>query len=137
MEEDVVSLSAILLDKDYYWWIMQGKHVLHDVPIVDPEHLIPLKVQAWLNLSVRKAKGESIDSRDIKKHKNDVFRLLSIINMESIGEVPKSIKDDLVKFINAMNNEIIPFENLGLGKHEKAEIFNILRIKYGIDKRDV
>ena len=129
MEEDVVSLSAILLNQDYYWWIMQGKHVLHDAPIVDPEHLIPLKIRAWLDLSDRKAKGESIDSRDIKKHKNDVFRLLSIINTETIGEVPKFIKDDLETFMVAMNEEIIPFENLGLGKRDKLEIFHVLRIK--------
>lgn len=32
-------------------------------------------MKAWLDLSERKAAGEDIDSKNIKKHKNDVFRL--------------------------------------------------------------
>ena len=65
----VLSLSAILLEGDYYEFILSGRQIVDGLPIVGPEHLIPLKAKAWLDLSRRKADGEQVDSRDIKKHK--------------------------------------------------------------------
>ena len=50
---------------------------------------------------------EAIDSKSIKKHKNDVFRLYQILSPDFIGEVPDSIKDDLRKFISRMEMEEI------------------------------
>lgn len=54
VEEEAVSLSAILLDAGYYAWILNGKQMLRGVPIVDPEHFIPLKARAWLDLDANK-----------------------------------------------------------------------------------
>jgi len=50
---------------------------------------------------------EAIDSKSIKKHKNDVFRLYQILSPDFIGEIPDSIKDDLRKFISRMEMEEI------------------------------
>jgi hypothetical protein len=132
VEEEVVSLSAILLDEEYYTWILNGKQILHGVPIVDPEHIIPLKARAWLDLTGRKAKGEAVTSKDTKKHKNDVFRLLVVISPEKMNEVPKSIRDDLQKFLVAMDAEEIDFKSLGLSKRTKQDVFEILKSKYGL-----
>ncbi|MCY2950545.1 MAG: nucleotidyl transferase AbiEii/AbiGii toxin family protein [Planctomycetota bacterium] len=74
VDEEISSLSAILLDKDYYGWIHSGRRVVEGVPIVGPEHLIPLKAKAWLDLRARKEAGQEVDGGSIKKHKNDVFR---------------------------------------------------------------
>ena len=41
--------------------------------VLNAEHIIPFKAKAWLDLTERKANGEHVDSRDIKKHKNDVL----------------------------------------------------------------
>ena len=46
-----------------------GVHVLAAV------YLIPFKVKAWLDLAKRKAHGEQVDSKDIRKHRNAVLRL--------------------------------------------------------------
>ena len=59
---DISSLSAILLESAYYEFIHDHKTNKGGLPIVGPEILIPLKTKAWLDLSERKAAGESIDS---------------------------------------------------------------------------
>jgi hypothetical protein len=69
------SLSAILLDDDYYSLIQNHKDVRDGLSFANATALIPLKANAWLNLSKRKAGGEKFDSKDIAKHRNDVFRL--------------------------------------------------------------
>jgi hypothetical protein len=130
VEEEVVSLSAILLDDEYYTWIQNGKLMLHDVSIVDPEHIIPLKARACLDLLGRETGGERVDGRDIKKHRNDVFRLLAVIGPEPNKEVPDSIKRDLRDFLAAIHSDEFDFKVLGLGKRKQAEVFEILRAKY-------
>ena len=75
VEEDVVSLSAILLDDGYYEAMQSAKRVVDGVTIVDETLLIPFKARAFLDLSERAAKGEKIDSKNVKKHRADVFRL--------------------------------------------------------------
>ena len=37
--------------------------------------LIPLKAHAWLDHTRRRADSEPIDSKDVDKHRSDVFRL--------------------------------------------------------------
>ena len=39
------------------------------------------KIKAWLDLTYRKNNGETIDSKNMKKHKNDVFRLYPIFRI--------------------------------------------------------
>lgn len=88
IEAEVSSLSAILLDGDYYQFLQSGKRIVGAVPIVGPEHLIPLKVRAWLDLTWRREGGEQVDSKHIKKHKNDMFRLYAIIDPEFFSRNP-------------------------------------------------
>lgn len=47
---------------------------------MDAPYLIPFKAKAWIDLSDRKAAGEHVDGRNIRKHKNDVFRLTELLN---------------------------------------------------------
>jgi len=133
IEADVSSLSAILLDGDYYSFLQSGKRIISGVPIVGPEHLIPLKAKAWLDLSHRKADGEQVDSRNIKKHKNDVFRLFSIIDPEFSAEIPPQVKDDLAAFIARMAEEEVPLKSLGLRNETRDNVLAELRRIYGID----
>ena len=41
IDDEVSSLSAILVDDAYYGWIRDGKRDIAGVPIVGPEHMIP------------------------------------------------------------------------------------------------
>ena len=46
MDEDISSLSAILLDNDYYEFLKQGKVVVDGVTVLDAAYLIPFKAKA-------------------------------------------------------------------------------------------
>lgn len=77
VDEDLSSLSAILMDEDYYRFVMAGRDEIDGLPVLDAAHLLPLKARAWLDLTRREKNGEQADNRVIKKHKNDVFRLIA------------------------------------------------------------
>jgi hypothetical protein len=46
---------------------------------VGENRLIPLKAHAWLGLGERKSGSESVDSKYIRKHANDVIRLSQLL----------------------------------------------------------
>ena len=134
--EDVSSLSAILLDEDYYQFLHQHKINIDDVSVVKQECLIPLKARAWLDLSERKAAGEDVASKDIKKHKNDVFRLFQIISPELRVELPEVVADDMVRFFDALSEEPgIPLKNFGLGNLSVLDVIRTLRSVYNLPEQ--
>ena len=114
MSDDVSSLSAILLDNDYYDWTQAGRTMIDGLPVVRPEHLIPLKAKAWLDLTARAADGQRIDSKDIRKHRNDVFRLYAIVDPDYQALPAASICSDMEQFIGKMRDEVIDLRALGL-----------------------
>jgi len=79
ISEEVSSLSAILLDKNYYQLILSGRTVLLETPILSDTHLILFKAKAWLDLTAKRAMGQVIQKHDIIKHKNDVARLAVLL----------------------------------------------------------
>ena len=99
VEEDVISLSAILLDDDYFEALKNMRRIVDDISLVDERILIPFKARAFLDLSGRKASGEEVDARHIRKHLGDVFRLVQLLPGE--GELPlaDSIRADLGEFL--------------------------------------
>ena len=133
IDEDVSSLSAILLDDNYYEFLKAGKYVLDGVTILDAVHIIPFKMKAWLDLSERKQNGESIDSKNIRKHKNDIFRLSEFITAETLLEVPSSIFQDIEDFIDQMVSEDLDSKSLGL-RRGKAEMLQRIRDAYALKK---
>ena len=133
IEAAVTSLSAILLEGDYYEFLLAGRRMVSGVPIVGPEYLIPLKAKAWLDLIRRKADGDHVDSKDIKKHKNDVFRLFAIIDPEFSAEIPPSIMGDLAAFFDRIETEDVSLENLGLHGETRNSVLTELRRIYRID----
>jgi len=127
--EEISSLSAILLDDDYYRFLRSGTKVENDISFVGPEHLIPLKARAWLDLAKRTEQGESIDSHDIKKHRNDVFRLYGIIDPNINAEIPEKIRRDMRTFIARMENEKLDLRQLGLRNvQQEVVLTNLQRI---------
>jgi hypothetical protein len=72
-----------------------------------------------LDLNDRVSQGEHVDSKDINKHKNDIFRLYQIIDQTYSIELNETIFGDVKEFYNMMNSEksvnttgIIPILNL-------------------------
>ena len=66
IDDEVSSLSAILLNDDYYRFLLDGRTVIDGISILDAEHIIPLKMKAWLDLKSKKAEGIHVNARDIK-----------------------------------------------------------------------
>lgn len=115
LSEEISSLSAILLDDDYYGLIQQGRS--EGVIWVDASTLIPLKAKAWLDLSQRKLGGENIDSDEIKKHLRDVLRLLLTLPAELKYPLPASIATDLRHFLEQSKDDLVDVSMLG---HSRA-----------------
>jgi hypothetical protein len=131
-EEDVSSLSAILLDDHYYDFIRAGRQEIDGIPMVGAAQLIALKARAWLDLTEREKQGEKIDSKTIKKHKNDVFRLYQILDPENDPAAPEPVKNDIREFISRMNAEEVDLKALGLRTGTRdavlAEIAKVYRL---------
>jgi hypothetical protein len=98
IDENSASLSAILLDDAYYALILEHRREDDGLPFVTPEALIPLKARAWIDMTERQKKGEKIDSKDIQKHRTDVFRLGATLSGESSGHLAQGIEQDLKTF---------------------------------------
>lgn len=130
MEEDISSLSAILMDTDYYGFIQAGRQVLDELPVVGPVQLIPLKARAWLDLTQRSHNGQDIDSKAIRKHKNDVFRLFQILDPTVDPAAPAAVKRDLNNFIARMRNEDIDLKTLGFRNTSRETILTELTRVY-------
>jgi len=105
IEPDHHSLSAILLDNAYYQLIQEHCSEANGVRMANVSALIPLKACAWLDLSARREAGESIDSRNIDKHRSDIFRLAATLPGEAGPTLPDSIVQDLIRFLEALPTE--------------------------------
>jgi hypothetical protein len=101
IDDEVSSLSAILLDADYYEYLTTNLVEISGLPVLSEIGLIPFKARAYLDLSARKAKGEAVDSRSIRKHLNDVFRLGQLLSTDAALDLPESLRDDLRAFLAA------------------------------------
>jgi hypothetical protein len=112
-EDDLVSLSAILLDQGYYAALLASKRVEDNVSILDERLLIPFKAKAFLDLSDRKAAGGKVDQKNINKHMLDVFRLLQLLAPEERVELPDGIRTDLKIFV-ARVSELPPYDQKAL-----------------------
>lgn len=105
VDDDLVSLSAILLDDGYYQALQSAKRMVDGVPVLDETVLIPFKARAFLNLTDEAAKGEKVDQKNIRKHRNDVFRLLQLLPEEAKVEMPEKIRNDLRKFLDVIGKD--------------------------------
>ena len=94
------SLSAILMDEDYYRLLLARRYESDGLAMVDATGLILLKARAYLDLKQRRLAGESVKSGDIKKHRNDVFRLAATLPDEEGAGLPDTIREDLEKFVS-------------------------------------
>lgn len=106
-DQQVESLSAILLDQDYYGFVHTHTRQLGGVRIVTEQALIPLKARAWLDLVARKAAdADAVDSRHIRKHRNDVLQLSQLMTEDERIDVPPSIRGDIERFTGEVKPDV-------------------------------
>lgn len=131
VDEAIVSLSAILLDDDYYHFIHSGKLIIDNLSILNASHLIPIKAKAHIDLTNRKKNGESIDERDIRKHKNDIFRLFQLLSPDKRINLPSPIHDDFKAFLAEMKIAFsVDCKSLGLKNMNADKVIEILEEIY-------
>lgn len=137
IDEAVESLSAILLDEGYYRFIHENKRMLEGVQVVNDRCLIPLKARAWLDLSARKAGGESIDGKSITKHRNDVLRLAQLLTPGLEVALAESIATDMRRFVEEVVAELDTglLKSLGLAGTPE-DLVALLRNTFGLNHDD-
>lgn len=80
--------------------------------------------------------GEKVDSRNIKKHKNDVFRLAQLLDQES-KHLDDEVWGDMEQFLLKMENEMIDLKSIGVSGSSKMQILNRLYRCYEIQRKDI
>lgn len=105
IDDEISSLSAILLDDDYYKTLLDGKVVRGGLSVLRPEYIILFKAKAYLDLKARKEAGENVDTKDIKKHKHDILRITAELMLDKVNGLPDSVHKDIEGFINDLEQE--------------------------------
>lgn len=105
VENDIASLSAILLNDAYYKALLSGRVEVAGIPVLSPELLIPFKARAFIDLDDRRRRGEAVSTNEIRKHARDVFRLLQILAGDASVPLDDEISADLSRFITVIESD--------------------------------
>ncbi len=127
VNDDLSSLSAILLDEDYYQYILKNSVLDNGLHRANTEALICLKAKAYLEIAERLAKGSKEDNKQLRKHKGDVFRLAIMLAENDVFELPDSIKADLQAFADAIAGDLPDkaiFKEMGLSSVTVENVYN-------------
>ena len=131
--EESSSLSGILLDRDYYDFVMANRHEVDGVTILNPIALIILKAIAWLDLTIKKEVGDRhAYSKDISKHKNDIARIVTTIPVRDYG-LPDVIKIKMREFMAKYSQVELDVSALGVSV-AADEVRNRLRECFGLQE---
>lgn len=128
--DEISSLSAILLNEDYYSMLLKGRTVLSDIAVLSHTYLIPFKAKAWLDLRKRKATGQHVDEKDIRKHKNDVVRLATLLTVTEQCDLPDPIRHDMALFVEGLHNESVDLKTLKISGIKFEDILEVLSQVY-------
>lgn len=132
IDDEVSSLSAILLNEAYYELLKEGHTVIDGMPVLKPTCLIPFKAKAWLDLNERKNAGEHVDSKNIRKHKNDVFRLAQLLTADTKQSITPEIAEDMKSFLTAMESEDVDLKSISVRGTDKKTIMSMMYRCYGL-----
>lgn len=135
VDDDLSSLSAILLDDIYYQFMIDHSLNTDGVQLANIEALICLKAKAYLDIAKRIKGGGSEDSKHLKKHKADVFRLAVMLTDSDLIDIPAPIKADMQQFIDEINDNLPPqqiLKNMGLSNVKIESVLEQIKKSFGI-----
>lgn len=130
VSDDVVSLSAILLSEEYYELLQMGSIDVDGLSVLDLEYILLFKIKAWLDLSERKANGEKIDLKNIKKHKSDVIRVTTLLEPDKTIKIDGKVKQDVELFLKMIEEEQIDLKSLKIRNVTYRELLDQIRKCY-------
>ena len=105
MMEDSSYLSAIILESDYYNYLIRHTEEKNGLRYASVDSLICLKVLAYLNLREDKRNGRHVNDDDFKKHRRDVLMAAASLSIGDEFVVPRNIKDLITRFIEVVNTD--------------------------------
>lgn len=118
VSDEISSLSAILLNDDYYRFMLNGKRIIDGISVLDEKYLIPFKAKAWCELIERKKQGEGGQSRHIKKHCRDIGNLVTLLSPDERLELSGVVKKDMQTFVDdILTSEFVPDNVDGVKLH--------------------
>ncbi len=73
--------------------------------MLDERLLIPFKARAFLDLSRQHREGDAhVKKSDIRKHRNDVFRLLQLLPAGTRVDISDPMCQDIMAYIDAVRS---------------------------------
>ena len=127
-DEEHHSLSAIILDDDFYNFTVQQAVDEDGLMVANNLALIMLKMNAYLNLLAEKKTGHHVDSDDISKHRSDVLKLVAA----GIYPEPVKVKSKFMSVLNDFTSEVQLHKQslkdaLGVPANQIDAFLNVLR----------
>jgi hypothetical protein len=125
-DDDLSSLSAILLNDDFYKYMLEHSVFENGLHRANTEALICLKAKAYLEIAERIANGSKEDRKQLRKHKGDVFRLAVMFTENDFFVLPESIKIHLQNFTDAIAGDLPGkeiFKEMGSGSIDPENVF--------------
>lgn len=133
ISDDVISLSAILLDTEYYNLLREGMVNIDGMTVLNVEYLILFKMKAWVDLSARREAGENVDSKNIKKHRNDVIRLVVAMNPQTTLNVSDEIRADIKTYLEGTASMHVDMRSLGFRGISYDDVVGRIRSCFGVE----
>jgi hypothetical protein len=129
VDDDLSSLSAILMDDDYYNFMIAHSTDEDGLHRANTESLICLKAKAFLEIAERIANGSTEDKKQLKKHKADVFRMAIMMREDEVHELPAPIKERLQSFMKIAAEDLPDkaiFKEMGAGNIVVKDVYDRL-----------
>jgi hypothetical protein len=136
VDDDLSSLSAILLNDDYYKYMIEHSQVENGLHHANIEALICLKAKAFLEIKKRIENGSKEDAKHLKKHKADVFRLTVMLTPESEFDLPETIHHHVNQFAELTASELPDkaiFKEMGLGNVDPNSVFEQFKNSFKVN----
>lgn len=134
--DDLSSLSAILLNDDYYRFLISHSQVEEGLHYANVEALICLKAKAFLEIRERMEQGSKEDSRQLKKHKSDIFRLSLMLTPDSAFELPEIIQAHINQFAELIATDLPDkaiFKEMGIGGNiDPEKVFAVFKKSFNV-----
>ena len=95
------------------------------ISVLKPEWIIPFKAKAWLDLKEK----QDVDSSDIKKHRNDIIRILADMPLQKCI-LPEEVRNDMRMFIEQFDVTESELKNLRIRGTKSEDIKQALKDIY-------
>jgi hypothetical protein len=133
---DQSSLSAILLNDDYYHYMIAHSELENGLHHASVEALICLKAKAFLEIKTRIENGSKEDIKHLRKHKADVFRLCTLLLADSVFTMPESLQQDVCQFARFAATDLPDqalFKEMGLPNTNPESLFEQFKKAFRIE----